>query len=59
MLANFHFGNVGETGASCYNFHSKSLVHKKKPARDFFGRDHVMSLVVYNWSDQFVACNLP
>ena len=28
--------NVGETGASCYNFHSKSLFHKNMPARDLF-----------------------
>ena len=28
--------NVGETGASCYNFHSKSLFHKNMQARDFF-----------------------
>ena len=27
---------VGETGASCYNFHSKSLFHKNMQARDFF-----------------------
>ena len=26
---------VGETGASCYNFHSKSLFHKNMPARYF------------------------
>ena len=33
---------VGETGASCYNFHSKSLFHKNMQARDFFGRDPVI-----------------
>ena len=27
---------VGETGASCYNFHSKSLFDKNMQARDFF-----------------------
>ena len=27
---------VGETGASCYNFHSKSIFHKNMQARDFF-----------------------
>ena len=26
---------VGETGASCYNFHSKSIFHKNMQARDF------------------------
>ena len=26
---------VGETGASCYNFHSKSRFHKNMPARYF------------------------
>ena len=34
--------HVGETGASCYNFHSKSLFHKNMQARDFFGRDPVI-----------------
>ena len=33
---------VGETGASCYNFHSKSIFHKNMKARDFFGRDRVI-----------------
>ena len=33
---------VGETGASCYTFYSKSLFHKNMPARDFFGRDRVI-----------------
>ena len=27
---------VGETGASCYNFHSKSIFHKNMQARDIF-----------------------
>ena len=27
---------IGETGASCYNFHSKSIFHKNMQARDFF-----------------------
>ena len=26
---------VGETGASCYNFHSKSIFHTNMQARDF------------------------
>ena len=26
---------IGETGASCYNFHSKSIFHKNMNARDF------------------------
>ena len=33
---------LGETGASCYNFHSKSIFHKNMQARDFFRRDLVM-----------------
>ena len=33
---------VGETGASCYNFHSKSIFHKNMQARDFFRRDLVI-----------------
>ena len=33
---------VGETGASCYNFHSKSLFNKNMQARYFFGRDRVI-----------------
>ena len=35
-------GNVGETRASCYNFHSKSIFHKNMQARDFFRRYLVM-----------------
>ena len=27
---------VGETGASCYNFHSNSIFHKNMQARDYF-----------------------
>ena len=27
---------VGETGASCYNFHSNSIFHKNMQAQDFF-----------------------
>ena len=27
---------IGETGASCYNFHSNSIFHKNMQARDFF-----------------------
>ena len=27
---------VGETGASCYNFHSKSIFHTNMQARYFF-----------------------
>ena len=26
---------VGETGASCYNFHSNSVFHKNRQTRDF------------------------
>ena len=37
-----NLSKVGETGASCYNFHSKSLFHKNMQARDFFGRDPVI-----------------
>ena len=33
---------IGETGASCYNFHSKSLFHKNMQARGFSGRDPVI-----------------
>ena len=29
-------GDIGETGASCYNFHSKSIFHKNMQARDIF-----------------------
>ena len=29
-------GCVGETGASCYNFHSNSIFHENMQARDFF-----------------------
>ena len=28
--------HVGETGASCYNFHSNSIFHKNMQARDYF-----------------------
>ena len=30
------FLEVGETGASCYNFHSNSIFHKNMQARDYF-----------------------
>ena len=33
---------VGETGASCYNFHSKSLFHKICQLNIFLGRDRVI-----------------
>ena len=29
------FRSVGETGASCYNFHANSIFHKPMQARDF------------------------
>ena len=29
-------GDIGEPGASCYNFHSKSIFHKYMQARDIF-----------------------
>ena len=30
-----NFFKVGETGASCYNFHSNSIFHKNMQARDY------------------------
>ena len=42
VLSGVPRGSVGETGASCYNFHSKSIFHKNIQARDFFRRDPVI-----------------
>ena len=35
-LRNLDREKVGETGASCYNFHSNSIFHENMQARDFF-----------------------
>ena len=51
--------SLGETGASCYNFHSKSLFDKNMQARDFFGRYRVTQCLFYHRYDAFqlMPCN--
>ena len=46
---------IGETGASCYNFHSKSLFHKNMQSRDYW---KVIDLIINRNSSISFSCTI-